>query len=111
MFIPNTSEDISQKEYEQYISPYFDELKYYIEEYIIPEICAYAIALGYIRNALYYESLDLHLSHDIELFNNDIDKTENIKNNVKQILKDKYFLNTLYLFLNTQLLLPYGLNL
>ena len=69
MFRPNTSEDISQKEYEQYISPYFDELKYYIE------------------------SLDLHLSHGIDLFNNDIDKTENIKNKVKQILKDKYFLN------------------
>ena len=93
MFRPNTSEDISQKEYEQYISPYFDELKYYIEEYIIPEICAYAIALGYTRNALHYESLDLHLSHGIDLFNNDIDKTENIKNKVKQILKDKYFLN------------------
>lgn len=33
MFRANTSEDISQKEYEHYIFPYFDESKYIYRSY------------------------------------------------------------------------------
>lgn len=47
-----TDEDISYKKCEKVIDPFYENYDSYLEEYAVPEVIAFYIAISFYRNAM-----------------------------------------------------------
>ena len=81
--------DITDEEFERIYLPFYNNVNYYLNNYVIPELVAFYLANGYSRHCLSDCPLINHINSAIDVFNVrcDIDK---LIPRVKEILKIKY---------------------
>lgn len=64
-----TDEDISDKELEKIIVPFYDNYHEYIITYVMPEVIAFYIASSYSRNAIWETTFYQHYNSAKDIFN------------------------------------------
>lgn len=91
MFRPQTPDDISQEEYEKYVSPHMELVEEYLKTYLIPDYVAFFITSAY-RNQLEEDSYDIFISSALDFFNVDYGKKNRLilKDEITRILEIKY---------------------
>lgn len=89
-FRKNTDDDVSNYEFNNFINPHIDRFKKYIQEYVLPSICAFYIYSGYQMEALYTNSLDIFIKDVLAMTNEEYILTEKLKDDTKKILKLNY---------------------
>lgn len=82
-------EDITDKEFEEILLPFYNNYNEYLINFVIPDTIAFYLANGHSRNCLSDCPLRNHINSAIDVFNVrcDIDK---LIPQVEQILKTKY---------------------
>lgn len=82
-------EDITDKEFEEILLPFYNNYNDYLIKFVIPEAIAFYLANGYSRNCLSDCPLNNHINSAIDVFNVrcDIDKLIPL---IEQILRIKY---------------------
>lgn len=81
--------DITNKEFETILLPFFDNYNEYIVKFLIPDAIAFYLANGYFRNCLSACSLQNHINSASDIFNIQYEKEELLPM-VKDILSIKY---------------------
>ena len=92
MLRKSTDEDISDKECEKVINPFYDNYHTFVEEYIMPEVIAYYLANSFYRNAMWEATFLQHFNSASDIFNLISDNYEKTKAEVIKLLKIKYSL-------------------
>lgn len=88
-----TNEDISDKELEKVINPFYDNYHEYITTYVVPEVIAFYIASSFSKNAMWEATFYQHYNSTKDIFNVGDDKDyESIKTEVIKLLRMKYSL-------------------
>lgn len=78
-------------EEEKIIDSHFKDVSEFFEEYLLPEAIAYYIAIGFYKNNLYENSIDVFVSSVLaEFFNYEVKDMKSLIKNVKKLLKIKY---------------------
>ncbi len=82
-------EDITDKEFEEILLPFYNNYNEYLIRFVIPEAVAFYLANGYSRNCLSDCPLRNHINSALDIFNVrcNIDK---LVPQVKKILRIKY---------------------
>lgn len=62
-------EDITDKEFEEILLPFYNNYNEYLIKFVIPETVAFYLANGYSRNCLSNCSLINHINSALEIFN------------------------------------------
>ncbi len=92
MIRKSTDEDISDKELDTIINPFYDNYHEFIIDYVMPEVIAYYIANSYYRNAMYEGSFLQHYNSAKDLINMFGENEEKVKSEVFKLLRVKYAL-------------------
>ena len=82
-------EDITDKEFEEILLPFYNNYNDYLIKFIIPEAVAFYLANGYSRNCLSDCPLINHINSALDIFNVRCN-VDNLIPEIKQILKIKY---------------------
>ena len=82
-------EDITDKEFEEILLPFYNNYNEYLIKFVIPEAVAFYLANGYSRNCLSDCPLINHINSALDIFNVRCNVDELIPK-IKQILKIKY---------------------
>ena len=82
-------EDITDKEFEEILLPFYNNYNEYIINFVIPDAVAFYLANGYSRNCLSDCPLRNHINSALDIFNVrcNVDK---LVPQVKKILRIKY---------------------
>ena len=62
-------EDITDKEFEEILLPFYNNYNEYLIKFVIPETVAFYLANGYSRNCLSNCSLINHINSALDIFN------------------------------------------
>ena len=92
MIRKNTSDDISDEEFEAIFKPFIDDYDNFVISYIMPEVIAYHIANSYYRGSMYEVSFLQHYNSAKDLINLFGEDYEKVKSEVYKLLKIKYAL-------------------
>lgn len=92
MLRKSTDEDISDKECEKIINPFYDNYHTFIEEYVMPEVIAYYLANSFYRNAMWEATFLQHFNSASDMFNLISNNYEKTKDEVVKLLRLKYAL-------------------
>lgn len=84
-----SKEDITDKEFEEILLPFYNNYNEYLIKFIIPDAIAFYLANGYSRNCLSNCPLVNHINSALDIFNLSFNVDELIPN-IKNILKTKY---------------------
>lgn len=87
-----TDEDISDKECEKVIDPFYDNYHTFVEEYVMPEVIAYYIANSFYRNAMWEATFYQHFNSASDMFNLTCKNYKKVKVEVIKLLRLKYAL-------------------
>ena len=81
--------DITDEEFERIYLPFYNNVNYYLNNYVIPELVAFYIADSFYKKVLSKVPLYNHINSAIDVFNVrcDIDK---LIPSIKKILRIKY---------------------
>lgn len=82
-------EDITDKEFEEILLPFYNNFNNYMIKYIIPNTIAFYLANAYFRDCLSDCSIYNHINSAIDVFNINCDISILIPS-IKEILKVKY---------------------
>ena len=82
-------EDITDKEFEEILLPFYDNYNEYLINYVIPDTIAFYLANGYSRDWLSDCPLYNHINSAIDIFNVSCDINCLIRK-IKQILRIKF---------------------
>ena len=82
-------EDITDKEFEEILLPFYNNYNEYLIKFVIPETVAFYLANGYSRNCLSDCPLRNHINSAIDVFNVRCNINE-LMTNIKLILEIKY---------------------
>ena len=82
-------EDITDKEFEEILLPFYNNFNDYMIKYVIPDTIAFSLANAYFRNCLSDCSLYNHINSAIDVFNINCD-INNIIQLIEEILRIKY---------------------
>ena len=82
-------EDITDKEFEEILLPFYNNYNEYLINFVIPDTIAFYLANGHSRNCLSDCPLRNHINSAIDVFNCRCDMNKLIPK-VKEILKIKY---------------------
>lgn len=82
-------EDITDKEFEEILLPFYNNFNDYMIKYVIPDTIAFYLANAYFRNCLSDCSLYNHINSAIDVFNINCD-INNIIQLIEEILRIKY---------------------
>ena len=82
-------EDITDKEFEEVLLPFYDNYNECMINYVIPDAMAFYLANGYSRDCLSDWSLYNHINSAIDIFNVNCDINSLILK-IKQILRIKF---------------------
>ena len=85
----NGKEDISDKEFEEILLPFYNNYNEYLIKFVIPEAIAFYLANGYIRNCLSNCPLINHINSALDIFDVSCNGDELIPE-IELILKIKY---------------------
>ena len=85
----NGKEDISDKEFEEILLPFYNNYNEYLIKFVIPEAIAFYLANGYIRNCLSNCPLVNHINSALDIFNVRCNVDE-LKPEIELVLKIKY---------------------
>lgn len=85
-------EDITDKEFEEILLPFYNNYNEYLIKFVIPETVAFYLANGYSRNCLSDCPLVNHINSALDIFNVRCNVDELIPQ-IEFILKIKYNLN------------------
>lgn len=85
----NNNEDITDKEFEEFLLPFYNNFNDYIIRFVIPDTVAFYLANGYFRNCLSNCSLINHINSASDIFNIQCDINKLIPE-IELILKIKY---------------------
>lgn len=82
-------EDITDKEFEEILLPFYNNYNEYLIKFVIPDAVAFYLANGYSRNCLSDCPLRNHINFALDIFNVrcNVDK---LVPNIKLILEIKY---------------------
>ena len=92
MLRKSTNEDISEEEFKNVISPFYDNYHNFVEEYVMPEVIAYYLANSFYRNALWEGTFLQHFNSAADTFNVFTNNYEKTKAEVVKLLRLKYAL-------------------
>ena len=81
--------DITDKEFEEVLMPYNDNLDNFVIKYIIPEVFAFQLANSYSRGCLYEEKMEQHYKTMTDVINL-FPSIDIVKEPTVEILKIKY---------------------
>lgn len=81
---------INEKEYDKVINNRFKELENYIEISTIPDLVAFYIYSGFNNSNLWETSIEKIISTCLEYINININISNELINNIKDNLKNKY---------------------
>ncbi len=84
-----SKEDITDKDFEEILLPFYNNYNKYLIKFIIPDAVAFYLANGYSRNCLSDCPLINHINSALDIFNVSSNVDELIPE-IKQILKIKY---------------------
>ena len=87
-----TDEEISNKECEKVIDPFYDNYDNYLEEYVVPEIISFYIASSFYRNAMWEATFKQHFNSAFDTFNLICKNYKKMKDEVIKLLRLKYSL-------------------
>ena len=82
-------EDITDKEFEEILLPFYNNYSEYLIKFVIPDAIAFYLANGYSRNCLSDCPLINHINSALDIFNVSCNVDELIPN-IKNILRIKY---------------------
>ena len=82
-------EDITDKEFEEILLPFYNNYNEYLINFVIPEAVAFYLANGYSRNCLSDCPLINHINSALDIFNVRCNINE-LMTNIKLILEIKY---------------------
>mgnify|MGYP000021311891 CR=1 FL=1 len=82
-------EDITDKEFEEILLPFYNNYNEYLIKFVIPDAIAFYLANGYSRNCLSNCPLVNHINSALDIFNVRCNVDELIPN-IKNILIIKY---------------------
>lgn len=82
-------EDITDKEFEEILLPFYNNYNKYIIKFVIPDAIAFYLANGYSRNCLSECPLINHINSALDIFNVNCNSDELIPE-IELILKIKY---------------------
>ena len=82
-------EDITDKEFEEILLPFYNNYNDYLIKFVIPEAVAFYLANGHVRNCLPDCSLINHINSALDIFNVKCNIDELIPE-IELILKIKY---------------------
>src|SRR5574344_623498 len=82
-------QDITDKEFEEILLPFYNNFNDYMIKYVIPDTIAFYLANAYFRNCLSDCSLYNHINSAIDVFNINCD-INNIIQLIEEILRIKY---------------------
>ena len=82
-------EDITDKEFEEILLPFYDNYNEYLINYVIPDTIAFYLVNGYSRDCLSDCPLYNHINSAIDIFNVSCDINYLIRK-IKQILRIKF---------------------
>ena len=82
-------EDITDKEFEEILLPFYNNYNEYLIKFVIPEAVAFYLANGYSKNCLSDCPLINHINSALDIFNVRCNVDE-LTPKIKQILKIKY---------------------
>ena len=84
-----SKEDITDKEFEEILLPFYKNYNEYLIKFVIPEAVAFYLANGYSRNCLSNCPLINHINSALDIFNVSCNGDELIPE-IELILKIKY---------------------
>ncbi len=82
--------DITDREYEKTLVPFFNNLDQFMIKYIIPEVVAFYLASSHYKNCLCDSSLYIHINSAMDTFNGYDKNIDIILPTVIELLKIKY---------------------
>ena len=82
-------EDITNKEFEEILLPFFNNYNEYLIKFVIPDAIAFYLANGYSRNCLSDCPLNNHINSALDIFNVRCNIDE-LKPEIELILRIKY---------------------
>lgn len=82
-------EDITDKEFEEILLPFYNNYNEYLIKFLIPEAVAFYLANGHSRNCLSDCPLINHINSALDIFNVKCNINE-LMTNIKLILEIKY---------------------
>ena len=92
MIRKSTDEDISDKELETIINPFYDNYHEFIIDYVMPEVIAFYLASSFSRNAMWETTFLQHYNSAKDIFNVDDNDYEKVRSEVIKLLRIKYSL-------------------
>lgn len=92
MIRKSTDEDISDKELETIINPFYDNYHEFIIDYVMPEVIAFYLASSFSRNAMWEATFLQYYNSAKDIFNVDDNDYEKVRSEVIKLLRIKYSL-------------------
>lgn len=92
MIRKSTDEDISDKELENVINPFYDNYHEYVVSYVMPEVIAFYLASSFSRNAMWEATFLQHYNSAKDIFNVDDNDYDKVRSEVIKLLRIKYSL-------------------
>ena len=90
MILKSTKEDISDNDYNKTIGLHLKLTNKYVQTVLLPNLCAYYIAIGYYKSCMYNENYDIVINTIFDFFNLNLENTDMLKTNINEILKANY---------------------
>lgn len=95
MFIKNECGDVSDEEFEKIVAPFDSMFDSFVKEFILPEACAFYVAIGFREECLWQQDFDLFIGSVLDMLNHPKSYVNEIKPTVIKLLKLKYGLNVI----------------
>lgn len=92
MIRKSTDEDISDKELDTIINPFYDNYHEFIIDYVMTEVIAFYLASSFSRNAMWEATFLQHYNSAKDIFNVDDNDYEKVRSEVIKLLRIKYSL-------------------
>ena len=92
MIRKSNDSDISEEEWNNVLTPFYDNYKEFMESYILPEVIAFYIASSFYRNAMWEASFKQHYNSEKEYLNIFDENHTKVKEEVIKLLRIKYSL-------------------
>lgn len=92
MSLKNDGEDVSDKELENIINPFYENYNDFVITYIMPEVIAFYIASSYYRKAMCDATLKQHYNSAKDIFNVSFENYNKVKKEIVELLRIKYSL-------------------
>ena len=92
MSLKNDNEDVSDKELDKIINPFYENYNNFVITYVMPEVISFYIASSYYRKAMCEATLKQHYNSAKDIFNINFENYNKVKKEIVKLLRIKYSL-------------------